>query len=94
MYISTSKTQNAQDFSKLMQKVTDDYKICMVLSDQYPGLNSKEFKNFLMSNSLPIISTAVDAPFSNALNEILNQRLVNKIGCRINKNEKNDLGRQ
>jgi len=35
-----------------------------------------------------MVFTAVDAPFSNGLNERLNQTLVNKIRCRINENDK------
>lgn len=46
-YISTSKTQNANDFIKLVRDIIDSNEIGMILSDQYPGINSKEFKNFL-----------------------------------------------
>lgn len=46
--------------------------------------NSKEFKSFLSEKSIPLIFTAVNAPFSNGLNERLNQTLVNKIRCKIN----------
>lgn len=56
----------------------------MILSDQYPGINSKDFKQFLDQQNTPIVFTAVNAPFSNGLNERLNQTLVNKIRCRIN----------
>jgi len=35
-----------------------------------------------------MVFTALDAPFSNGLNERLNQTLVNKIRCRINENDK------
>ena len=35
-----------------------------------------------------MIFTAVDAPFSNGLNERLNQTIVNKIRCIINENDK------
>lgn len=56
----------------------------MVLSDQYPGINSKEFKEFLKKENIEIVFTAVDAPFSNGLNERLNQTLINKIRCKIN----------
>lgn len=56
----------------------------MILSDQYPGINSKEFKKFLNREKIPIIFTAVNAPFSNGLNERLNQTLANKIRCKIN----------
>lgn len=86
-YILTSKTQNADDFIKLIKKVVPENKIGMILSDQYPGINSKEFKTFLEKENIPIIFTAVNAPFSNGINERLNQTLVNKIRCRIN--EKN-----
>lgn len=62
-----------------------------MLSDQYPGINSKEFKDFLGEKNIPIIFTAVNAPFSNGLNERLNQTLVNKIRCKINENDKRKL---
>lgn len=87
-YILTSKTQNADDFIKLIKKVIPENKIGMILSDQYPGINSKEFKSFLKKQNIPIIFTAVNAPFSNGLNERLNQTLVNKIRCKIN--DRND----
>lgn len=87
-YILTSKTQNANDFIKLINKVIPENKIGMILSDQYPGINSKEFKRFLEEEDIPIIFTAVNAPFSNGLNERLNQTLINKIRCTIN--EKNN----
>lgn len=82
--ILTSKTQNSNDFIKLINKVTSHHKIGMILSDQYPGINSKEFKQFLKDENIPLVFTAVDAPFSNGLNERLNQTLVNKIRCKIN----------
>lgn len=45
-FILTSKNQNSGDFIKLIQSVTQYYNIDMVLTDQYPGTNSKEFKIF------------------------------------------------
>ena len=83
-YIVTSKTQSANDFIKLIKQIPQNKKIEMILSDQYPGINSKEFKQFLNQEEIPIIFTAVNAPFSNGLNERLNQTLVNKIRCKIN----------
>lgn len=85
-YIVTSSTQNANDFMKLVRKCAETNDIGMILSDQYPGINSKEFKRFLDEMNIPIIFTAVDSPFSNGLNERLNQTLVNKIRCKINEN--------
>lgn len=86
--IFTSRNQNSNDFIKLIKNVTQDYNIDMVLTDQYPGLNSKEFKQFLQKENIRMVFTAVDTPFSNGLNERLNQTLVNKIRCSINENDK------
>lgn len=86
-FIVTSKTQCANDFVKLVTKVTETGKIGILLTDQYPGINSKEFKEFLNNKQIQIIFTAVNSPFSNGLNERLNQTLVNKIRCKINENE-------
>ena len=60
----------------------------MVLTDQYPGINSEEFKNYLKEKETPLVFTAVDSPFSNGLNERLNQTLVNKVRCKINEEKK------
>ncbi|KAF0702337.1 Transposon Ty3-I Gag-Pol polyprotein [Aphis craccivora] len=87
-YIVTSRAQNASDFIKLVKNITKINNIGMILTDQYPGINSKEFKKFLDESSIPIIFTAVNAPFSNGLNERLNQTLVNKIRCVINGKER------
>ncbi|GAB1865864.1 Gypsy retrotransposon integrase-like protein 1 [Camponotus japonicus] len=87
-YILTSKTQNASDFIKLTENVLKDHNIEILLTDQYPGINSKDFKNFLEKKNVTIIFTAINAPFSNGLNERLNQTLVNKVRCAINE-EKN-----
>lgn len=87
-YILTSRTQTAKDFIKLVKHITESNEIGMILTDQYPGINSKEFKKFLDEKTIPIIFTAVNAPFSNGLNERLNQTLVNKIRCKINEKEK------
>lgn len=87
-FILTSKTQTASDFVKLVLTVTETDDIGMLLTDQYPGINSKEFKKFLHEKNIPLVFTAVNAPFSNGLNERLNQTLVNKIRCKINEKEK------
>ncbi|KYN10028.1 hypothetical protein ALC57_17843 [Trachymyrmex cornetzi] len=41
-----------------------------------------------MDEGITLIFTAVDSPFSNGLNERLNQTLINKIRCAINENQK------
>ncbi|XP_048000465.1 uncharacterized protein LOC125237440 [Leguminivora glycinivorella] len=88
-YIMTSSTQNANDFIKLVKNCaeTNGSDIGMILSDQYPGINSRDFKAFLDEKNIPIIFTAVDSAFSNGLNERLNQTLVNKIRCKINESD-------
>lgn len=86
-FISTSKTQNAADFIKLVNEVLETDKIGTILTDQYPGINSREFKKFLEENDVRLIFTAVNAPFSNGLNERLNQTLVNKTRCKINERQ-------
>lgn len=85
-YIVTSKTQSAKDFIKLINIVPNCNEIGIVLTDQYSGINSKEFKSFLNEKSIKLIFTAVNSPFSNGLNERLNQTIVNKIRCKINEN--------
>lgn len=83
-FILTSKTQTASDFIKLVQDTLEIDRIDMIITDQYPGINSKEFKNFLEEQEVKLIFTALNAPFSNGLNERLNQTIVNKIRCKIN----------
>jgi len=86
-HILTSKTQNAGNFIKLIQNIKANNRIGMILSDQYPGINSREFKDFLDKENIILTFTAVNAPFSNGLNEKLNQTLVNKIRCKINEKQ-------
>ena len=86
-FILTSKTQNANDFIKLVKNTAETDQIGKILSDQYPGINSKEFKKYLEDNNIPLIFTAVNSPFSNGLNERLNQTLINKIRCKTNEKD-------
>ncbi len=89
-YIFTSRTQKSSDFIHLVQKVLNQgLKINTLLADQYGGINSSEFKRFLHNNNINLIFTAVDCPFSNGLNERLNQTLVNRIRCKLNENSIN-----
>ena len=86
-YILCSKNQNAQDYIKLIEKIPKEETIDILLSDQYPAFNSNEFKNYLRNRNIQLVFTAVDAPFSNGLNERLNQTLVNKMRCRMNESK-------
>uniref|UniRef100_A0ABD2WYS7 Integrase catalytic domain-containing protein n=1 Tax=Trichogramma kaykai TaxID=54128 RepID=A0ABD2WYS7_9HYME len=64
-FISTSKTQNATDFIKLIKEVLEVESIGMLLADQYPGINSREFKEYLKENQVKLIFTDVNTPSSN-----------------------------
>ncbi|KAI4476434.1 hypothetical protein M0804_013604 [Polistes exclamans] len=87
-FIFTSKTENANDFIKLVESVLQIDKIETILTDQYPVLNSKEFKDYVKKKNMQIIFTAINSPFSNGLNERLNQTLLNRKRCKINEEEK------
>ena len=75
-------------FTRLIEKVPKENTIEILLADQYPAINSKEFKNYLKEKNIELTFTAVDAPFSNRLNERLNQTLINRIRCMLNNNNK------
>lgn len=87
-FISTSRNQTANDFVKLLKKVQDKHAIQTLLTDQYSGINSAEFKNFLKKEKINLIFTSVNNPASNGLNERLNQTLVNRIRCKINETQR------
>lgn len=86
-FVVTLKTQTAKDFINLVKKVQKKGRIKLLLTDQYAGINSKEFKNFLKAENITNIFTAVDCPFSNGQNERTNQTLVNLIRCKIFENK-------
>lgn len=88
-FISTSATQTKNDFIKLINRIQNDCntQINTLLTDQHGGITSNEFQSFLKNSNIDIIFTATDCPFSNGLNERLNQTLVNRIRCKINENK-------
>lgn len=83
-YVLPSKTQNTKDFIRIVSQVQKNNKIGTLLTDHYGGLASKEFEDYIASEGITHIFTAIDAPFSNGLNERLNQTLTNRIRCRTN----------
>lgn len=89
-YFITSSTQKANDFIKLLNIVISrNNHIKNLLTDQYGGLTSNTFKQYLLQNNVNLFYTAVDCPFSNGLNERLNQTLINRLRCKINENNVN-----
>ncbi len=88
-YISTSSTQNASDFIKLLDTINENNNINTLLTDQYGAFLSADFENYIINKGINHILTAVDNPESNGLNERLNQTIVNRLRCKINtKDEK------
>ena len=85
-FILTSSTQNAKDFIKLVESIKTGHEIKSLLADQYGGINSSEFKNYLKAKNINLIFTAGDCAFSNGLNERTNQTLVNRLRCKIFEN--------
>lgn len=55
-----------------------------VLTNQFGGLMSEKFEDYLKNNNFQNVFTAVDFAISNGINERLNQTIVNRIRCRIN----------
>lgn len=86
-FISTSKTQSARDFINLVKSTEKKGDIKTIFTDQYPGINSSEFKNYLKHKNINLIFTAIDCAFSNGQNERTNQTLVNRIRCKIYENK-------
>lgn len=90
-FILTSRTQNADDFIKIIDGImkNNNINIELLLTDQYGGITSNEFQNYLQNQNIDTIFTAVDCAFSNGLNERLNQTLINRIRCKINEQKNN-----
>ncbi|KAL3277805.1 hypothetical protein HHI36_013147 [Cryptolaemus montrouzieri] len=76
----------AKDFVNIVKKIQRKGQPELLLSDQYAGINAKQFKKYLKTNKIKLIFTAVDCPFSNGQNERTNQTLVNLIRCKIAEN--------
>ena len=83
-FASTSSGQTARDFIRFLDPVLKNNQIKILLADQYAGINSMEFKEYLASKGVSLLFTSVDCPQSNGLNERLHQTLVNRIRCKIN----------
>jgi hypothetical protein len=86
-YILTSANQNTREFIRLISRVLEDHQIECLLTDQYGGLSSEEFLDFLEEQKIDHYYTAVNKPSSNGMNERLGQTLVNRIRCKINEKQ-------
>lgn len=83
-YILTTKGQSAKEMISLVRSVNEQNPIETLLTDQYGGLSSQEFEEYCGNSGICHIFIAVDAAFSNGLNERLNQTLINRMRCRTN----------
>lgn len=83
-YTYASKGQQAKDLIRFLSPILKQNKIKILLADQYASIKSKEFKNFLREHGVTLVFTAVNCPFSNGLNERLNQTLINRLRCKRN----------
>lgn len=86
-YILTSANQTSREFIRLIRSVHNNSGIGLLLTDQYEGLGSQDFRQYLADGRIIHVYTAVDSAFSNGLNERTGQTLVNRIRCRSNENE-------
>ena len=88
VFISTSKTQRAEDIIKLINSTGETDSIKIILADRYPAMTSKEIQEYAREKNIKLIFTSTDCPSSNGLNERVNQTLVNRIRCKINSKKK------
>lgn len=84
IWISTSKGQTAHEFIRLVKPLAETQDIMMLLADQYTGIDSEKFKEYLEKRGIQIVFTSTDCASSNGLNERANQTLVNRIRCQKN----------
>lgn len=84
MWCCCSSTQTAKDFINLLKQIGDVTKIERLLADQYSGINSTKFKEFLNINDIELLFSPVNNPQSNGLIERAGQTIANRIRCKLN----------
>lgn len=72
-----------QNFIRLINSVLREHHIETLLTNNYGGLLSREYVNFLKEKDIDNFYTAVNNAASNGINERLNQTLVNRIRRRV-----------
>lgn len=82
VWIQTSSTQTAKNFINLIHPVKDKG-IETILADQYTGINSREFKQFVKNSGANLVFTSVDCAQSNRMNERVNQTIMNRLRCKF-----------
>nr|XP_046919045.1 uncharacterized protein LOC124499206 [Dermatophagoides farinae] len=82
-WIVTSKTQTGKDFVNLINKVITLRKPKLVVADQYTGIKSTEFRQFLENKDIKLMFTPKNHPESNGMVERVNQTLCARIRQRI-----------
>lgn len=59
-FYSTFNHQSTEDFIKLVKKIQHTRQIHTLLTDQYGGINSTQFKNYLENHNINLLFMAVD----------------------------------
>lgn len=83
-YILCTKGQTAKEMISLIDSVHKLNPIGTLITDQYGGLSSDDFRSYCSRSSVRHVFVAVDSASSNGLNERLNQTIVNLIRCAKN----------
>ena len=80
-FILCAKGQTAREMITLIDSVHKRTPIGTLLTDQYGGLSSDDFRSYCSELGIRHVFAAVDSAFSMGLNERLNQTIVNRIRC-------------
>lgn len=83
IWVTTSRSQKAKDCMNLIEQVSKIGRPKKILSDHYPALCSKTFKNYLSSLNIQIIFVPPYTPKSNGMIERVNQTLVDRLRCKF-----------
>jgi len=83
----TSKTQKSFYFRKLLRLVFSIGKPEILLSDNYPGIVSKDFRFFLQQSKIELKLVPPHHPKSNSMIERANQTLTDRIRCKFYEHE-------
>ncbi|KAF7487631.1 Transposon Tf2-9 polyprotein [Sarcoptes scabiei] len=83
-----SRSQTATDFVNLVNKICDQQKPKLIVSDQFSSLKSSIFKKFLKHQGISLMYTPVDHPASNGIVERVNQTITNRLRQKVFENRK------
>ncbi|KAF7494596.1 Pro-Pol polyprotein [Sarcoptes scabiei] len=88
LFTNQEKSQTATDFVNLVNKICDQQKPKLIVSDQFSSLKSSIFKKFLKHQGISLMYTPVDHPASNGIVERVNQTITNRLRQKVFENRK------